>query len=288
MTRLTAALTAALTLSASAGLAQDVTLEMMREVMAPGQCSQPFKSKAHEMPGITVHEVSCRDTAHDMLSVLVAETEDGWLPLYFADPSFQLRSDAEGRLMAPRGGAPVITTSGLVSSPVFATGTNRIDLTHRIAPGLGEGHLIHRYVVDEYGPRLIRAELSQDGYPPVSLWPYESSPLNEMGASFDLDGFTVQPTPDWVLSDPSRIADHFELDFPSVEEGRPRLEVALLQHGDRITANVVNRGWPDDSVSGVAYRVLMEQQGENWAVTGLGRAQVCSRGDKVVTAGSCP
>lgn len=288
MTRLTALMTAALALSAGAGLAQDVTLEMIREVMAPGQCSQPFKATAHEMQGMTVHEIACRDTAHDTLRLLVARTEDGWLPLYFADPSFDLRADAEGRLRVSRGGAPVITTSGLVSSPVIRAGSNRIDLTHRIAPGLGEGHLTHSYVVDEYGPRLFRAELSQDGYPPVSVWPGAPSPLDELGDSFDLDGFTVLPTPDWVLNDPRKIAEHFELDFPSVEEGRPRLEVTLRQRGDRITANVVNRGWPDDSVSGVAYRVLLEQQGESWTVTGLGSANVCSRGRTVVTSGRCP
>lgn len=288
MTRLTALLTAALTLGPGASNAEEVSLHLLRDVMAQGHCTLPFDPVAHEMPDLTVHEIPCRTTAHDVLSLLVAETAAGWMPLYFAQPSFDLRTDAEGRLFPVRDGQPTISTLALVSSPVIRAEANRVDLTHRIAPGLADAHLKHSYIVDEFGPQLTEAEVHQTGQAPLTLWPREPSVLEELGASFDLEGFEVQPTPDWVMSDPSQIATHLALDFPSVEEGRPRLEITLQQRGAQLTANVVNRGWADDSVSGVAYRVLMEQKGETWAVTGLGRANVCYRGPEVVTDGRCP
>lgn len=286
MTRLTTLMTAALCLGAGASLAEETTLHALRDVMAPS-CTLASDPLAHQMREGTLHEIPCRTTAHDVQSLLVLDTGDRLVPLVFAQPSFDLLGDGKGGLRPNRAAVPDISTLVLASSPVIHADSNRVDLSHRIAPGLAEGHLVHSYLVDDFGPRLIRAEIRLTGKDPVTLWPVPVSVMAEVGTAFDLDGFDAMQTPDWQVDDPSEVARLLGLDFPSEEGGRPRLEVEMVQYPQGISVTVVNRGWADDSVSGVAYRVLMVPRDGAWEVTGLGRANICWRGPARVTTRRC-
>ncbi|QDC10663.1 hypothetical protein FHY55_16115 [Oceanicola sp. D3] len=275
--------------AAPAGAAGPSDLTALRDAAAPGECTADGPARSQPFAGGTLHAVPCRATAHDQLSVLILEREGTLQPLFFANPDFQFQYAADGALdwRNPQWG-------GVLVSPVVSTfnadaTTGTITVSSMIAPGLGQGAFVYEHALGDFGVTLERAVASFDSGEEVVLWPPAApSLMEEIGLAHSLDGFTEEPAPDTLLTDPLDIAGVIRPDFPSAEEGRPRLALSFEQRGDRIAANLLDHGWADDSVAGRAWRVLMVRDGAGWRITGLGSANICGRGGARVTTGLCP
>jgi len=98
------------------------------------------------------------------------------------------------------------------------------------------------------------------------------------------------PADGMVSGDVLPLLQAVPLSFPAdpAEEGRPRLSITMEQSGETIVFDIRDTGWADDSVAGKAYRGLLEREDDGWKLTRLGSAQLCARGDKVMTKGNCP
>ncbi|MFZ7092301.1 hypothetical protein [Primorskyibacter sp. 2E233] len=275
----------------SAGLAhaaEDDALLALRDALAPGECSLPGDVISQPFGNGVLHQMPCRTTFADELSVMVFEIDGRLMPLSFAQPSFEFDYGPDELINWSRPNLGAIHSSPLLSSGFVRPEEMLIESASRIAPGMGEGAFVYRYAVSEWGAALESAAVSLDSGE-VTIWPPQRpSILEELGLSFDLNGFDVLASPDWSLKTPREIVAMLDVDFPSLEEGRPRMQVAMEQSGDKVAANVLDFGWADDSVAGQVYRVLMEKRGDEWAVTELGRANVCQRGTPQVTTGRCP
>jgi hypothetical protein len=232
-----------------------------------------------------------------MVYVIVYDEGGILTPLFFPTPgfSFEPAPKTSGR-PSHRVKTGRMTVSPLVSSPDIQPNFRVISSTQRIAPGIGDGIISHSYQVNDARPELLDAYVDIDGQDRVWLSlpesPYENANkgpvMTELGLSFDLDGFAMLDTPALTLDDPKQISSHLDLFFPTQEEGRPQIEIAMQQTGDQIAATILSSGWADDSVSGRAYRVLMQQRGAEWTVTGMGALNVCYRGEARLSQGSCP
>ena len=276
-------------LSAPAGAAELSELIAMRDAAAPGECALEEAASSQPFSGGTLHAVPCRPTAQDMLSVLILERDGTLQPLFFAQPDFQFQYATDGTLDWANPSWGGVLVSPVVSSFEADDATGRITMSAPIAPGLGQGAFVHDYAFDDFGVTLETARVSFDGGREVQLWPPAApSVLEEIGVAHSLDGFTKEPTPDTVLASPLDVAQVVSPDFPSEEEGRPRLEISMEQRGDAVAVTLLDRGWADDSVEGKAWRVLMAREAEGWRVTGLGSANICGRGGARVTTGLCP
>ncbi|SMX45727.1 hypothetical protein [Pelagimonas varians] len=269
----------------------------LRETIAPQECSLPPEIESQPFDAGTLHKIPCRATFSDLVYVMVYDEGGILTPLFFPIPGFSFvpTSQTSGR-PSHRVKTGRMTVSPLVSSPDVQPDFRVISSSQRIAPGSGDGRISHSYQVNDTRPELLDAFVDLDGQDRVWLWmpesPYETPKqgalMTELGLSFDLDGFTVLETPALTLEDPKQISSHLNLYFPTQEEGRPQIETAMQQTGDQIAATILSSGWADDSVSGRAYRVLMQQRGAQWTVTGLGALNVCYRGDARLSQGPCP
>ncbi len=113
---------------------------------------------------------------------------------------------------------------------------------------------------------------------------------SDLPLAHELKGFAPLPLNLVTTQAPSPLSllEQLTTGFPSNEEGRPKLDIQMVQDGSRITVNVIETGWPDDSVAGQATRVLMEEIDGQWTITGIGRMRICARGEMRYTSGLCP
>ncbi|WGW05017.1 hypothetical protein [Tropicibacter oceani] len=281
----------ALSVGAKAGAADQAALFALRDALAPGECTMTQGLTSQPFGDGVLHRVPCRMGFADQLSVMILERGGALVPLLFTEPTFDFDYGPDDQIdwAHPRIGD--VFSSALISSAQVQPMTGTIESSTRIAPGVGEGAFVYRYEISEWGAVLTEAALVLDSGQQIALWPPRPpSILDELGLAHDLQGFEAQQTPDWTLPDPGGIVALLALGFPSQDqaEGRPRLLLEMAQEGTRIAANVLETGWADDSVAGQVFRVLLEQAGDGWVVTGLGRATVCWRGSPRVTTGACP
>ncbi|MFY0634981.1 MAG: hypothetical protein JXQ91_14305 [Vannielia sp.] len=264
--------------------ADDAALLALRNAVAPGECSGEEPARTQPFSGGTLHALPCRTTAHDSLSVLVLERDGTLQPLFFANPELQFDYTADGALDWQAPGFGGISVSPVVSSFTADDTTGQITISERLAPGLGEGHFTYTHALEDWGMTLHSVAIGFDGGDHIPLWPptaAEPDLMEELGLAHTLDGFTPEPLPTQTFARPADVAALLASDFPSMEEGRPRLEIAMEQQGERIAMTLLDHGWADDSQRGKAWRVLMEQDGDAWRVTALGSLNICWRGQRV-------
>lgn len=267
------------------------TLMSLRDAIAPQECSLSEDIESQPFGSGTLYQIPCRATIADMLYVMILETETGLTPLFFPLFGTSLEADPD------TGGAPFQMQTGrigvtpIISSPDIRADVRTISTRERIAPGVADGHFSTSYQVNGFGPELLDAYVDIQGQDRMWIWPIIMPPKDlhqEIGLSHDLGVFRPLDTPQITLVDPKTIATHLDLDFPSVEEGHPYIDIKIEQEGNSLAANVISAGWADDSVAGEVFRVLMEKHGDLWRVTGLGVLTICGRGDKRLTDGRCP
>lgn len=276
-------------LAAPAGAAELSELLALRDAAAPGECAGRDAPRSRPFAGGTLHAMPCRPTAHDALSVLLLERDGSLQPLFFANPDFRFDYAADGTLNWGEAQVGGITVSPVVSQFAADDATGTLTVSSRIAPGLGDGAFVSTHVLEDWGVTLHSAMVSLDSGAEFALWPPAGPGLmQELGGLAALDGFTPHPTPDALLARPAEALALLEVHFPTEEEGRPRMDMALTQSGAQITLTVADHGWADDSVAGRAWRVLMQREGGGWRISGLGSLTICGRGETRLTTGLCP
>ncbi len=283
----------------AAQAAEDDALRVLRSAIAPSECSDKADIISQSFGEGQLHQISCRATFADLVYVMVYEVDGDLTPLFFPTHEFTLEPDTK------TGGKPYrvhrgrIVATPLVTSPEIHAGFRVISTRQRIAPGIADGQISHSYQINHAGPELLDAYVDIETEERIWLWPPQdpadqsagASLLEQLGADYELEGFAPLDTPALTLKDPREIAEHLDLDFPNTqagEEGRARIEIAMHQLGTKVSATILSRGWADDSVEGRAFRVLMEQRGDVWAVTALGAANLCYRGETRVSQSNCP
>ncbi len=277
------ALAMALAAPASAASVQDLTT--LRDAIFPGQCPTDIAISAHEFDGGTLHQLSCGQTAQDSLANFIWESDDGLKPLFF--PTAQLSDLGADR---PNWGAMELTefaATAMASSPVVEG--NQITLSHRVAPGVGGGVLLHRYDLREGTPILESVSFSYGGVYDVALWPDSARADRLPPVPFTMQGYGEVTVDFGTYQNPLDVVGDLSIYFPAhpEEEGAPRMTVQMTQRSDTLAMEIEEKGWADDSVSGQAYRVLMQHSEAGWRVTGVGKANLCYRGKQRKTAGRC-
>ncbi len=279
-------LIASMAMATSAQAAETDVLFALRDAVAPGFCSAEEPPVSYGLTGGTLHEVPCATTAHDTLSVFIWEAEGHLRPLFF--PS--------ARVTGPKGDTPnwsaqevqSFSAEALASSPVIEG--DSITLLHRVPPGLGDGYLVHDYMLQDGQPLVTRVSYAfAIGYD-VALWPASARPDRLPPVPFDLDGFAEVEVPTGTHAVPWDVLQDLTMFFPAhpEEEGRPRMTVQMTQYGAQLALEVEEKGWADDSVAGQAYRVLIERVEAGWQVARIGKVNLCSRGEARKSAGKCP
>lgn len=278
--------TLALTIASPALAADDAQLFALRDVLLPGVCTADGATATHPMDGGVLHALPCRSTPRDVLTVFVWESDDGLRPALFpvaqiTDPGADARNWSAQEITN-------FASTALASSPEVEG--DRITLSHRVAPGVGNGYLVHRYRMQDGQPVLSRVSYSfARGYE-TPLWPARDRHDRLPPVPFDIDGHADVTRDLGPFENPLDIVAELGITFPTDpdEEGRTRMTIQMTQNSDALAMQIEERGWADDSVSGQAFRVLMRLLDKGWQVTRIGKVQICARGEVRRTPGRCP
>ncbi len=110
-----------------------------------------------------LYVVPCRTTFADVLSVVVLEHAGALRAVVFPDPGAAFGKTWEDARMNRIGVTSLLPSPGLAPS-------GELVASLRIAPGVGAGHVVQRYVFEDGTPVLTRFSIERDGRPPIVLW----------------------------------------------------------------------------------------------------------------------
>lgn len=264
----------------------DAELFELRDRLLPGECAMEGKTAAHSMNWGTLHAVPCRFTPQDVVMVFVWEGGDGLRPVSFPVAELDIPSvdDPDWSLQE----VTMFSSTTLASSPVVEG--EKITLSHRVAPGLGEGYILHRYRMENGNAVLTRVAFSfAPGYE-YALWPANARPDRLPPVPLDLIGYSEMTVDTQIYTNPLEVVAGLKIDFPAHPEegGFPRMNIQMTQRDGDLAMEIEEKGWADDSVAGQVFRVLMQAVDGGWRVTRMGKANLCVRGDLPKSAQPCP
>lgn len=277
-------------LTASGAFAQSADrLSDLRDTLAAGPCPDLGPAQAHQVAQGTLHQMRCRNLAMEILDVFALETPDGVRVLQFPTINLRPGTSLAGTADWAKTQMLGILTVPSIPSPVVMAEANVLRSGHRIAPGVGTGHLVSTYRLEESGPVLESVILAEDDGTLRAIWPKPRVASDPRTVADNLDGFGVLDAARFDSGSLFDILAQVQTDFPGLgEEGQPGLEIDTTRHGTSLAVEVRETGWADDSVSGRATRLLLAQAGDGWSVTQAGTAWICARGDVRLSAGPCP
>lgn len=281
-------------MAAPLGAAEPEDLFQMRDLVAPGECDDNSEAA---IDSITLGEgklyrLPCRNLVRARLQVMIYAENGVLRPVYFPQVSLDFTTKPNGKTDFGEARTRGVTASPLIVEASFLESATWVRSTQRVPPGLGEGVLEYFYwmngsVADLTGI-TYQSDANDYGYP----WPKRPLSASEKAMpepEFNLIGFNQLDLPDLSGPNPRALLAQIEMTFPDLEEeGAPVLMTRMMHYERGIAADVMEVGWPDDSVTGQVFRVLMTQTDGIWRVTDLGQAAVCGRGNMTRTVGLCP
>ena len=287
--RLTLAVLGVMAMTNSINAATFEEVRGFRDAVLADQCSEVGSMQSHDLAVGKVHQIGCRDLPMGQMQVFVRETEAGLELMRFPGIQYRPGKDQIGQVDWAQ-----VQYLGLESTPQVGAGQVMAEAgifrnSLPVAAGLGGGRIDATYRFEASGPVLERLEFVSDTGDFHPIWPQPDADEIHRRVPNSVSGFDTDAPSRPDTGSLFEILGQLEIGFPeTVPEGRPNLTIEAAQYGDRLAVEVQETGWADDSVSGRAVRLLLDREGERWAVSDMGRAWICYRGEVRFSAGPCP